>query len=377
MVSLIFKIDDMKKNIIVILIFLTVISGCSELRKSPSDYFVFDDVQYVSEFPQSFTLDNPVEIDLESMDLLGLQGFRIIDSLLILSVSGPNGVWAFVSLPDLQLSGRFLSIGQGPNEFSWIPELTKASFVKEDGTRYVHIYDSPAGRLYKMNIDESIKDNKLSMLKTMDLSTSSIFNFCMIDTTAFFCKEIQSAETQQIRYILENGQKTIPAHFEKLNQAFVPKGEDFNMLSTITLYNSSRQMIVEAPVYLNYINMYSIDGSFCRTICLGSELNHIPTILRTNMWDRIYTFGGLRLFPQFWGVAYINENNKAFEIKRKTHSTILLFDWDGKPLAELKLNTFITSFDIDVLNGYLYTSNHQTDKFCRYDIRHFLRTLLR
>jgi hypothetical protein len=367
----------MKKNIAVILIFLTVMSGCSELRKSPSDYFVFDDVQYISEFPQSFTLDNPIEIDLESMDLLGLQMFRIIDSMLILSVSGPNGVWAFVSLPDLQLSGRFLSIGQGPNEFSWIPELGKASFMRENGIWYAYIYDSPTGRLYKMNIDKSIKDNMLSMLKIKELSTSAIFNFCMIDSAAFFCKELQSAETQQIRYILENGQKTIPVHFEKLNQASVPKGEDFNMLSTIALYDSPRQIIVEAPVYLNYINMYSIDGSFCKTVCIGSELNHIPAILETNRWNRIYTFGGLRLFPQFWGVAYINESNKAFQTKRKTHSTILLFDWDGKPLAELKLNTFITSFDIDVLNGYLYTNNHQTDKFFRYDIQHFLRTLRR
>jgi hypothetical protein len=366
----------MKKDITVLFLFLTVMSGCGERGKSSSDYFVFDDVQYVSEFPQSLTLDNPVEIDLESMDLLGLQNFRIIDSLLILSVSGPNGVWAFVSLPDLQLSGRFLSIGQGPNEFLWIPEPGKASFMKENGMRYAHIYDSPTGRLYKMNIDRSIKDNKLSLLKIKELP-ASLFNFCMIDSTAFFCKEIQSAETQQWRYILKDGQKIIPAHFEKLNQASVPKGEDFNMLSTIALYDSARQIIVEAPVYLNYINMYSINGSFCKTVCIGSGLNRIPAVLETNRWDRIYTFGGLRLFPQFWGVAYINESNKAFQTERKTHSTILLFDWDGKPLAELKTNTFITSFDMDVLNGYLYTSNHQTDKFCRYDIRRFLRTLQR
>ena len=57
---------------------------------------------------------------------------------------------------------------------------------------------------------------------------------------------------------------------------------------------------------------------------------------------------------------------------RKKEPIIRLFDWEGNPLAEIKLNRFITSFDMDLRNGYLYTMDHQTDEFYQYDIQNIL-----
>jgi hypothetical protein len=173
-----------------------------------------------------------------------------------------------------------------------------------------------------------------------------------------------------------NDKKTVPSHMEQLNRATVRAGEDFNILSTGTQYSRAKRMIVEAPaIGLNYINRYSLDGSFGKTICIGNKLENIEKIQNIDRWDRICSFRSLRLFPEFWGVLYLNESEKISQTGRKTLPFIFLFDWNGNPVAKLKLNSFITSFNIDLLNGYLYTMDNQTEKFCKYDIRDILKKL--
>jgi hypothetical protein len=350
-------------------------AGCSNSKIS-SDYMVLDDIQYTTEFPQSFMLDRSIEVDFESMNIIGMSDFRIYDSLLVLSVADKEGALTLLSLPDYHFLGKFLSLGQGPDEFLFNPELTKATFFEEEGARFVWIYDSLTGKLYKMHIDKSINNNQLNTSVCRNLPPS-LFNFCVIDSVTFFCKEMANQQ-QQIRYIWNKGEKIALPHLEKLNLASIRLTEesfDINILSTITMCDILKGRIVEASVCLNYINLYSLDGSFGKTICIGDKLDNIDKIQDIDTWDRIYTFGKLRLFPQFWGVLYINESDRGFQVDKKTLPAIFLFDWDGNPLAELKLNRFVTSFDIDMLNGYLYTLDHRTDEFYRYDIRDILEKL--
>jgi hypothetical protein len=234
-----------------------------------------------------------------------------------------------------------------------------------------------------MNVDESIKNNQLNIYTFNDALPLISFNFAMLDSVTFFIKEIINNETQNIRYILDNGKKIIPPHFEKMNRAKLRNKEDINILSTISKCDFDRNIIVEMPVGLNYINMYSIDGFLGKTICIGKRLDHIGKIQNIQpWWKRIYTFSDLRLFSKFWGVVYINEDYRTNEIKYKTNDddkvqlpNILLFDWEGEPLAKLMINNFITSFDIDFINGYLYTLDLNTDIFCKYDIREILKKL--
>ena len=349
---------------------------------SQSDYMVLEKVQYVNTFPQTFFLDNETELDL---DIIGVQDFCIYDSLLILSTSDKEGLCSFVSLPDYKFLGKFLTQGHGPYElYQSLLVGSDVKFFREKENIFASIYNSQKGELYKMNVDESIKNNKIDIYMTNNSIPPFLFNFVVIDSVTFLCKEINGKETQQIRYMLVNGKEVIPPHLEKLNLAKIREVADFNILSTITKYDFDKKRIIEMPVGLNYINMYSIDGSFSKTICIGKQLDNIGEIQNIQpWWNRIYTFADLRLFPKFWGVVYVNEDYRTNEIKYQTNETlktqfpnILLFDWNGKPLAELKLNNFITSFDIDLVNGYLYTQDLNTDLFCKYDIRDILHKIL-
>jgi hypothetical protein len=332
----------------------------------------FEDVCYVEKFPQTFTLDHPVEVET---DVIGIRDLFIYDSLLVLSTTDAEGLWSFLSLPGLGFEGKFLTIGNGPYEFFQSPWVNRAKFFEEEGTRYAGIYNFMKGELYKVNIDASIRSRELSISKLNDSLPKSLFDFAMIDSANYFCKEISPRETQQIRYFLEAGEKIVPPHLEKLNSASVGEGGDFNILATITKIDAGRNLVVEMPASLNYINLYSPDGSFGKTICIGDKLDNIGKIQDKPRWSRKFTFAHTMLYAQFWGVVYWDIDMKTYDGQQGTSSSILLFGYDGTPLAEIKFDTFVTSFDIDFANGELYTLNHQADAFCKYDVRHILKKL--
>jgi hypothetical protein len=331
---------------------------------------ILDEVKYVDKFPQTFTLQNRQE---PNIDLIGIQGFAIYDSLIILTTRNKNGFWSFVSLPDYNYYGDFLTIGQGPLEFLFPLFAGKAMLYKENNQLYASMYDMQRGEIFKMNIDESIKTKKLHFSKEASINPS-LSAFVRIDSTKLFCKElnINNDIIQQLRYVLDNNTKVVPDILQKLNQAFIRANEDLNILTTITKFSTTHNLIIEAPVYLNYINMYALDGSFGKTICVGNRLDNIDKIQDKGEWERIQTYEDLRIFPDFWGVLLIDEDRKTYQTGRKKLLSIFLFDWQGEPLAKLKLNHFITSFDIDFTHGCLYTLDLHSDEFYKYDIKDIL-----
>lgn len=332
-----------------------------------------DNVVYVDDFPHTFTLQNKAK---PNIDVIGIKNFVIHDSILILSTTNGNGLWSFLSLPDYQNLGSFINRGNGPLEFNSPPSVGNGvKLTKEKGKTQAYIYDFRKGRLLKMNVDESIKSKKLHMSISNDSLTPSLFDFVALDSLTYFCKEVANGQTQQIRYINKGNKKTKPPILEKLNQASIKKGEDINILSTITAHSDQHDLIVEMPIGLNYINLYALDGSFKKTVCMGEELDNIGRIQDKFRWNRMYTFADLRLFDDFFGVVYINEDEKTYQINREKFPSILLFNWEGEPLGELKLNTHITSFDIDFVNGKLYTFDVHSEDFFKYDITDILSEL--
>ncbi|MDR2424004.1 MAG: hypothetical protein LBD59_04680 [Prevotellaceae bacterium] len=364
------------KFVFVIALFISVLTiQCDDMEILSSDYMAFENVRYVKNFPEIFSLDNAIEVDLETTrDIIGIKSFRIYDSLMICSTIDKTGDWIVLSLPEYNVSGKYFFRGAGPYEFIQTPSV-EHKFFRKEGELYTYVYESQKGKVFTINLDKSIKNNKLDIHTYSESVPPFLFDFAVIDSVTFFCKEINKTETKQIRYLLKNGDRITPPHFEFLNRAAIKENEDFNIISTGARYNREKNMIIEMPVGLNYINMYSVDGSFARTICINNKMDNISAILNRTREDRLYTFADLQIFPNFWGVVYINEAQGIYWTERKIFSKIMLFKWDGEPLAELKLNDFITSFDIDFKTGYLYTLDIQSDKLYKYSIQNILKKI--
>ena len=77
------------------------------------------------------------------------------------------------------------------------------------------------------------------------------------------------------------------------------EGEDFNILSAITKLGDYHGRFVEIPIGLNYINLYSLNGNFAKTLCISENFFDVSSIQKESKWDRIYTFSDLRVFDDF------------------------------------------------------------------------------
>lgn len=339
--------------------------GCVNKRQViPShNYMILDKVAFVDKFPESFQLDRPEQINLDG--LFGSLDFAIKDSLIILSTKQSEGMWAFYSLPDLEFIGRYLRQGNGPNEFFYTPWLYNSWLYTKNGQILASVYDFYKGRLLEINISQTLNDEELNIVTTNTSLPPSLLNFAVIDKNTFFCRSLTDSRIQQDRYLLRDGKKQIPKNFEKLNRAQVSSSEeDFNILGAITLYNHKSERIIEAPIMLNYINIYAPDDSFGKTICTDATLYNISEIQLLDEGDRRYTYNDLRVYDDMFGVLRTGEV-----------PVIQFFDMDGLPLAEFAVDRQLTSFDIDFRMGMLYIHNLETEEFFRYDIKNILNKI--
>ena len=360
-------------QVVIVFIFFNF-RNCASDSKKRLTAMTFDDVKYINNFPQSFLIDG----EKKDIDVIGVKNFLIYDSIMIMSTINKDSLWAIVSLPNLQFQGSILKRGQGPNELTISPSITyNTKLIKENDQLFAYIYEYNKGELVKLNITASLNTGKSDISTINDSLPKSLFNFIVLDDSTYLCKEARNNHTQQIRYIYkQNKEVNDYSILEKLNNVSIRDNEDINILSTITKHNPSNDIIIEMPIGLNYINMYSLDDSFERTVCVGKSLFNIERIQNNNRWNRIYTFSDLRLFENFWGVLYMNETEKDYQTKRKKHPCIFLFDWNGNPLVEIKLSHWATSFDIDTRNHDLYTFDVETELFIKYDISGILNKMV-
>lgn len=358
------------KLFILLICSLPILCGC--LSNNQGSYMAFDDVVYIDKFPESIYLTDGEIVDL---DIIGIKDIAILDTFLIISSRSRSGLWSIYSIKDsLQLLGDFLKTGNGPNEFSYPPNLYNTIFHTKENQLFAKVADSRKGKIYEMNITESVNKKDLAISSIDDTLRSSMFVIVpLCNNESIYYREINDNLTQQNRYIKSSGGKSEPIHFQRLNQAAIEKGEDHNILSALSGRKSDQDIIIEAALFLNQINIFSVDGLLQKTLCVGSKLNSIEDIQNTFEWNRIYTYTGVRTYNKIWGALYEGETKINYERSRKNLPAIQLFDWNGEPLAELKLDRNITTFAIDFHNGYLYTFDSITDQFYFYDIKKHIK----
>ena len=360
-----------------IILLAILINGCQNqswnygpLPNPSSEYMVLDECKYIKEFPHTFKLEQ--ESGAIPFDIIGVRDFLICDSLLILSTVDKEGLWHCYSMHSHKFLGKFLKQGNGPNEFFMTPFVSQASMLyDENNDLNAVIYESIQQKVLKINITKTLKEQELFINDLNINSPAPTFVFLMMNDSSYYVRKLDNHETQQKR-ILFRGNTEIESHnIELLNKASVTKGDhEFNIISILAKYNSEKNLIVETPIGLNYFNLYSPTEDFGISICAsGGKFDNISTVQKMKPWDRLYTYGGIVTFKDFFGTLYIGDDMKTFQQGGKNLPKIHLYTWNGEPLAEILLPQYATSFDIDLINGYLYTLDLKSDEFYKYDIK--------
>lgn len=350
-----------------------LLMGCNSLSDSHTEYMAFENVNYIKEFPCSYSLKNDQLVD---WDVIGVKSFCFFDSLLVItSNADKNGLWHFLTAKDYRFLGNYLTQGGGPGEFKELPKVSDAKFYNQENQIFADIYDFSGGKYYRINVSHTLENNQLDIQTVKSMLPAGLFDQVYIDSSTVYCRMITNMQSQQLRYLWKNGEEITPEKYEQLNRVFV-HNQDFNILSTITKKNPDNDLLVEAAIGLDQINLFSAEGDFAMTICPNKKkLDAISDIENLARWERIYTYGGVRTYPDFFAALYVNEDERAFQTERKAFPTIQLFDWKGNALMQIKLNRFITSFDFDFCNGYIYAFDSREDTMYKYEVNEILNQL--
>ena len=345
------------------IVLLSAVSFSLASCSGRGNYMAFtDNVVYVEEFPEEYSLTSAEVVNTRA---LGAVDFKIQDSLIVIG-SLEDYAWKILSLDGVEQVTELIRKGNGPGEFISTPLPSQAEFYKEGGETYCYLSDMNKREMYRMNFSESLKTGQAEIETIGTMLPYPAFNLVYIKDSVYYYETLIDKTTRYERNILKDRESSVPNWLEELNSAHVNPGVDFNLLSAGFSYNRERNLIVETPICLNNINLYTLDGEFRKTVNIGRRLSDIDNLQKKERAYHPYTFATALLYDTFFSVLYLGETNLSYQMGRTQMPHIYCFDYEGNPLADILLDEHVTSFDFDFEGGWLYVLDQITDRMWRY-----------
>lgn len=328
---------------------ILIFSYCSREDK----YLSIDKPVYISDFPIEVTLDDG---QLSNINAIGIKSIKYADSLVII---GHSNSWSIYSGNGEKHYGDFLSVGDGPAELNTLPYCASSLFINEHDTLYSYIEDHNRNRIVRLNLTKCLTDNKTvpetvlesdyldnNLWATIPLSKDSVLLTIPKKRFDGFKRRILTGDT------------ILPLPITRqLDSISVSDESEINLLAKVIRYNPKARKVVEAMLSLNQINIYSIDGDWGKTICVGEKLDNLAKIEHTPRFSRNYTYATVSTWDWGFGAVLLNQPEIDWQKGEAHPSEIQIFNWEGEPLCRLKINESIQTFDIDPgINAILATN---------------------
>lgn len=351
------------------IVFIALLLSVSLLAGCQSGICALPDVVYVDveSKEESLTVSSGEILDL---GIDGIQYFQTYGPyMVVVSPSGEGFVKVLEKDPPYRLLGSFFRKGNGPGEMPMLC-LPEVFGVEEDGDIYAE-FDNRYGSLVRFNITQSLSEGRTvssHVVTTRDRTFVSI----NLGEDGVFYKEMTESKDAQIRYVERNGTKNIPAPMARLNTAVLANKEDdgfrFNVLSSTVRYHPGLRRFMEASAQLNTIHLYDLDGPFSRTVCIGKKINRYNDIAELPLADRPLTCMDAKGYGDYSAVLYLDVPMSEIAHPSKT-PTVLLVSWDGSSVRKIRLPENVTSIDVDLASGKLYTLNSLTETLRVYTLQ--------
>lgn len=79
-------------------------------------------------------------------------------------------------------------------------------------------------------------------------------------------------------------------------------------------------------------------------------------------------FEAIRAYDSFFAALYLGTTSLDDVSDRRVKPRIMLFDWEGRPLAEIPLKVSCRSFEFDLAGKWLYLLDPDTESLYRMDV---------
>ena len=351
-----------KSHLCSILLLLIFISGCGEKKVHSGKTLLLDETEFVTDFPNKLA---PAPSFESKFDMTGALDLLVTDSCLYVSGQYPNGYIRALDKKNGSERARFLMKGNAPNEVHDIVYFSTSTIVRDKGGVSMWINDE-MGHLKKIDLTRSTQEQRTIVSDTVSIPAMAMAT-AKVGEKGVFYTTINANRTSLERHILDGKvELDIPA-LRKLNAGSVNTAHDgflFNLLSTHVSYSWYAQRIIEASVFMNTIHLYSLDGTFGKTVCLGAYPSDIEQMEAQGVAGMAKKTFMLKSYPVFFAVLMTeNPGEEAHE-----NMVLLIFNYDGDPLLKVALEKPADAFDIDLETFDLYTLSWEDERLYSYDI---------
>ncbi len=336
----------MKRTVVSLAAICLTLCGCSYKDVTLA---AFKNMERVDEFPYSFMLGKGEALNFVPVGALDI---AVCGDSLLFSVPSEK----FINVYDLNdgiFSGSFLKKGNGPYEFLNPPFMQEMTFSE----RIVSIYH-PNGHFYDFDFKRSILRGSPVVINDANNLPKKLKNCFRVEDSSYYCREVRSDAKGLRRFLWTSGKESQNASIETLNEILLEGKEDgyrHNLLSSLIAYHNEHDIVVEAVMYQDVINMYSLRKKFALSIVTGDNVNSIEELSTLPFGNFKDAYMDLRLYDNSFACL-------------KAGNCVQFFDWQGNPIAQLMLPEKATAFDVAWGDRFLLTYDIETESLYKYKI---------
>ena len=338
----------------VLVIVLIAVSLTSRVSNVAGDAFAFKTIKVAKDFRENLDLtrDKP---DYLELDITGASNICVIDSLFCVMTGNPSGYMHVLDLRTFSSYGTFLRQGRGPGEFLGRPSFYRFSKSEDgrwfilDGKQIVEL-DLIASLAERQTVTKPYKGNLPDLLDY----------YIVVNDSLNVIKRFNPELDGFTRETLICGKARSEKNQTLLNKIVLDtKGDPgkFNLIGSIMSYNLSRDIVVEASLMTNTINLYSLFSDFALSICIGDKPDDIHRLERAVYGTTGDTFIDLKTYDEYSIGGYKREIG---------HNLVMAFRWDGTPLSRIKVPSYVTKICKDPVNNILYALDENTERILKW-----------
>lgn len=362
----------MRSEILSTLLISTILFwGCDKKENTQAQIIS----EEITQYPVSLDLimSEPLNIKVPSM---GMTDFRIVDSLLIVSVNENHNFWHLFSLPDLETKDSIFDVGGGPGEFLMpIPASYLSNVRKNNGTIVIGVPFLEKSKMELFNIkwgeDKIILDRESEL--NIPVERNSFISY-MLGENNVLNLTIKPEEGRIEREIIElESSESAPSEnviIKMLNNRKVEDLSQLPLLMTHPIVKPDGRFVAEIPGIKNEIYLYASDGSICKKIVFPELKKISEEIIRDKDYQKSIFKGGHGYDDFFTIMRYDTSGD------REEKYYLDFINWDGKPLGTIQLpEKKIRSCDLSLDNSLLFCLDEEEDEMFSYDISDFIERL--
>ena len=290
-------------------------------------------------------------------------------------------------IENLSEIGELCRRGNGPNEFPFYLMLNQHYTDNSEVCIWVH--DLTVGRLTKINVTQSLRDNETIVLREIPTRPQSAFyNAFVIDSSLIVGRSTNSIINMNRLQLYNPIDDSIIRTISLFPKVDVNQSKDdinFTMLKYNPLFVSSiglkpdKSKIASAMTSFNRVDIFDINGDVYKSIIEGPDVpdylkKYLNAVEDNSESSLQYFYNSIFTSNNFIYALYVGQELSEYG-QKPLPTQLRIFDWEGNPMAKINLNDYLINFTIDEDRGVMFGVDHYNEKLLQYDIKELVDAL--